>query len=50
MDQKMTVNEMGAKGGRSRSEKKMAAIAKNIIKARAVRNEKLRNKARSAIA
>jgi hypothetical protein len=40
MDEKMTVSEMGARGGKSRSEKKLAASTKNLAKARVVKAEK----------
>ena len=42
MNEKLTANEIGSKGGKSRSAKKLAAAAKNIAKARAVAAEKSR--------
>jgi hypothetical protein len=51
VNSKVTASEIGALGGKNRSEKKLLASRKNLAKAQAVRNEKrVRSKARSAIA
>jgi hypothetical protein len=51
MTPKLTVDEIAARGGRSKSEKKLLASRQNLAKAQAVRNEKLsRSKARSTLA
>ena len=51
MSPKLTIDEVAAKGGRSKSEKKLLAAHKNLARAQAVRNEKrVRNKERSTLA
>jgi hypothetical protein len=50
VNSKLTIDEVGAKGGRSKGEKKLAASHANLAKAQAVRREKSRTKTRATLA
>jgi hypothetical protein len=51
MTSKLTIDEVAARGGRSKSPQKLAAARKNLVRAQAVRNEKrARSKERPTIA
>ena len=39
---KVTASEIGSKGGKSRSARKLLALSKNLAKAKAARSENLR--------